>query len=191
MYQGKYNQQQHQQRRKRRRKLNNRALILLASLVLIVGMAAGGTVAWLITNTGAVQNTMVPASVPITINETVNSTTKTKTSVVVTNNGNTDAYIRVAIVANAVDEAGNVIAGTPPTYNVDTTNWELMDDGYYYYKGIVHAQSSTPALFSGNVNFADGEVNILAESIQVLGGYNNQKPETYAWGRTYNNGNWT
>lgn len=189
MYQGKYNQQQHQQRRRRRRKLNNRALILLASLVLIVGMAAGGTVAWLITNTGAVQNTMVPASVPITINETVKGTTKS--AVTVTNTGNTDAYIRVAIVANAVDENGNVIAGTPPTYNVDTTKWELKNDGYYYYKGIVSAQSSTPALFIGNVNFANGEVNILAESIQVLGGYNNQKPETYAWGRTYNNGSWT
>ena len=188
MYQGKYNQQQPQQRRRRRRKLNNRALLLLASLVLIVGMAAGGTVAWLITNTGAVQNTMVPASVPITINETVSGTTKT--SVVVTNNGNTDAYIRVAIVANAVDEYGNVIVGDHPTYNVDTTKWAPID-GYYYYKGIVPAQSSTPALFSGDVNFADGEVNILAESIQVLGGYNNQKPETYAWGRTYNNGNWT
>ena len=189
MYQGKYNQQQHQQRRRRRRKLNNRALILLASLVLIVGMAAGGTVAWLITNTGAVQNTMVPASVPITINEIVSDTFKT--SVTVKNTGNTDAYIRVAIVANAVDENGNVIAGDHPTYAVDTTKWEPMDDGYYYYKGSGPAQGSTPALFCVNVNFADGEVNILAESIQVLGGYNNQKPETYAWGRAYNNGSWT
>lgn len=188
MYQGKYNQQQHQQRRKRRRKLNNRALILLASLVLIVGMAAGGTVAWLITNTGAVQNTMVPASVPITINETVNGTTKT--SVTVKNTGNTDAYIRVAIVANAVDKGGNVIAGNAPAYNVDATKWAPID-GYYYYKGIVPAQSSTPALFSGNVDFANGEVNILAESIQVHGGYNGQAPEYYAWGRTYSSGNWT
>lgn len=188
MYQGKYNQQQHQQRRKRRRKLNNRALILLASLVLIVGMAAGGTVAWLITNTGAVQNTMVPASVPITINETVKGTTKS--AVTVTNTGNTDAYIRVAIVANAVDENGNVIAGTRPAYNVDDTNWELID-GYYYYKGIVPSNGSTPELFSGSVNFADGEVNILAESIQVHGGYGGMAPEYYAWGRTYSSGNWT
>lgn len=188
MYQGKYNQQQHQQRRKRRRKLNNRALILLASLVLIVGMAAGGTVAWLITNTGAVQNTMVPASVPITINETVKGTTKS--AVTVTNTGNTDAYIRVAIVANAVDSAGNVIAGDHPAYTVNPTNWTQIGN-YYYYNGIVSSGESTAELFTGDVNFADGEVNILAESIQVLGGYNNQKPETYAWGRTYNNGNWT
>ncbi len=186
MYQGKYNQQQ--QRRRRRRKLNNRALILLASLVLIVGMAAGGTVAWLITNTGAVQNTMVPASVPITINETVSGTTKS--DVTVTNTGNTDAYIRVAIVANAVDKDGNVIVGKHPAYNVDTANWTLID-GYYYYKGIVSAGGKTAELFTGNVSFADGEVNILAESIQVHGGFNNQKPETYAWGRTYNNGSWT
>lgn len=187
MYQGKYNQQQHQQRRKRRRKLNNRALILLASLVLIVGMAAGGTVAWLITNTGAVQNTMVPASVPITINETVSGTTKT--SVTVKNTGNTDAYIRVAIVANAVDENGNVIAGDHPAYTVNPTNWTQIGN-YYYYNGIVSSGGQTAKLFSDDVNFADGEVNILAESIQVLGGYNNQKPETYAWGRTYNNGSW-
>lgn len=188
MYQGKYNQQ-HQQRRKRRRKQNNKPLLLLACLVLIFALATTGTLAWLITNTGAVQNTMVPASVPITINEEISD--KTKTSVVVTNTGNTDAYIRVAIVANAVDENGNVIAGDHPTYAVDTTKWEPMDDGYYYYKGIVPAQGSTPALFKGNVDFANGEVNILAESVQALGGYNNQKPETYAWGRTYNNGSWT
>ena len=189
MYQGKYNQQQHQQRRKRRRKLNNRALILLASLVLIVGMAAGGTVAWLITNTGAVQNTMVPASVPIIINEKISGTT-TKESVQIVNDGNTDAYIRVAIIANAVDKDGNVIAGNVPTYNVDTTKWELKNDGYYYYKGIVSAKGSTPPLFIGNVDFADGEVNILAESIQVHGGYGGMAPEMYAWGVPYNNGNW-
>lgn len=188
MYQGKYNQQQHQQRRRRRRKLNNRALILLASLVLIVGMAAGGTVAWLITNTGAVQNTMVPASVPITINEAVSGTTKT--SVTVKNTGNTDAYIRVAIVANAVDADGNVIAGDHPAYTVNPTNWTQIGN-YYYYNGIVSSGESTAELFTGDVNFADGEVNILAESIQVLGGYNGQAPEYYAWGRTYSSGNWT
>lgn len=151
-------------------------------------MAAGGTVAWLITNTGAVQNTMVPAKVPISITEEISNSTKT--SVVVTNDGNTDAYIRVAIVANAVDEYGNVIAGNAPEYTVDPTNWTKIGN-YYYYKGIVPAQGSTPALFSGNVDFANGEVNILAESIQVLGGYNGQAPEYYAWGRTYNNRNWT
>ena len=187
MYQGKYNQQ-HQQRRKRRRKQNNKPLLLLACLVLIFALATTGTLAWLTTNTGAVQNTMLPASVPITINETVSGTTKT--SVVVTNTGNTDAYIRVAIVANAVDKDGNVIAGNAPVYTVDNTKWDLID-GYYYYKGIVPSNGSTPALFSGDVSFANGEVNILAESIQVLGGYNDQKPETYAWGRTYNNGSWT
>lgn len=180
MYQGKYNQQ-HQQRRRRRRKLNNRALILLTSLVLIVGMAAGGTVAWLIANTGAVQNTMIPAKVPISITETVSGTTKT--SVAVTNNGNTDAYIRVAIVANAVDSSGNVIDGTAPKFSVSSSWTEI--DGYYYYNGIVHPGESTAELFSDDVNFANGEVNILAESIQVLGSYNGEKPEHYAWGVTY------
>ena len=184
MYQGKYNQQ----RRKRRRKQNNKPLLLLACLVLIFALATTGTLAWLTTNTGAVQNTMLPASVPIIINETVSGTTKS--AVTVTNDGNTDAYIRVAIVANAVDSDGNVIAGTKPVYTVDNTKWDLID-GYYYYKGIVPSKGNTPALFSGNVNFANGEVNILAESIQVHGGYKGQAPENYAWGVTYRDGNWS
>lgn len=187
MYQGKY----HQKGRypQKRRKHNRKPLLLLASLVLIFALATTGTLAWLITNTGAVQNTMVPASVPITIHETFDGTTKR--GVTVQNTGNTDAYIRVAIVANAVDDNGNVIAGTVPSYIVDTTKWQLLDDGYYYYKGTVAPNGSTTGLFTEAVTVTGGEINILAESIQALGGYNGQAPEKYAWGVTYNGGVWS
>lgn len=163
--------------------------LTLLALVLVVAMAVGGTAAYLLTNTGAITNTFTPAAVPISINETINGTTKT--SVTVTNTGNTDAYIRVAIVANAVDADGNIVAGTAPAYEVDTTKWDLVD-GYYYYKGVVAPEGTTAPLFKEGVDFANGEVNILAQSIQAGGtGPDGKDPEVYAWGVDYNNGSWS
>lgn len=171
----------------RRRRRSNKSLALLISLVMIAAVAVGGTLAWLTTDTDPVRNTMVPAGVPIRIDEKVDGTVKK--DVTITNNGNVDAYIRVAVIANAVDEDGNIIPGVVPSTPVNSDKWQAID-GYYYYKGIVPAGGKTESLFSGEVNFANGEVNILAESIQVQGGYNETKPETYAWGMIYTNGEW-
>ena len=164
-----------------------RPLLLLASLVLLLALAVGGTVAWLNSSSGPVTNTMIPGQVPITINETFNGTTKS--GVTVTNKGNIDAYIRVAIVANAVDENGNIIAGTAPSYTVDETKWQLLD-GYYYYKGAVKPDRTTEQLFKGDVKVTGGELNILAESIQVLGGINGQTASANAWGHSFDGNEW-
>lgn len=167
---------------------SRRPLLLLVSLVLILALAVGGTVAWLNTSSGPVTNTMTPGQVPITIKETFDGTTKS--GVTVTNTGNIDAYIRVAIVANAVDAEGNIIAGTAPSYTINETNWQYLD-GYYYYKGAVAPDGTTKELFTKPVTVTGGELNILAESIQVLGGYGGKTASEYAWGVVYNNGSWT
>lgn len=164
-----------------------RPLLLLVSLVLLLALAVGGTVAWLNTSTTPVENTMIPGNVPITINETFDGTTKSGVSV--TNNGNIDAYIRVAIVANAVDGEGNIIAGTAPSYNVNNTNWQYLE-GYYYYKGAVAPGETTAALFTDPVTVAGGELNILAESIQVLGGTDGKTASVYAWGHSFDGSAW-
>ena len=165
-----------------------RPLLLLVSLVLLLALAVGGTVAWLNTSTTPVENTMIPGNVPITINETFNGATKSEVSV--TNTGNIDAYIRVAIVANAVDENGNIIAGTAPSYVVNTDYWQLLeDDGYYYYKGAVAPGETTAALFTDPVTVT-GELNILAESIQVLGGIDGETASVYAWGHSFDGNEW-
>ena len=170
---------------------SRRPLLLLASLVLLLALAVGGTVAWLNSSSGPVTNTMIPGQVPITINEKFENGTKSDVSV--TNNGNIDAYIRVAIVANAVDENGNIIAGTAPSYVslVNTDYWQLLeDDGYYYYKGAVAPGDTTKPLFTDDVTVTDGELNILAESIQVLGGIDGKTASVYAWGVVYTDGSW-
>ena len=165
-----------------------RPLLLLVSLVLLLALAVGGTVAWLNTSTTPVENTMIPGNVPITINETFDGTFKSGVSV--TNTGNIDAYIRVAIVANAVDENGNIIAGKAPSYTVNEKKWQKLEDGYYYYKGAVAPNGTTEALFSGRVDVTGGELNILAESIQVLGGFDGKTASVYAWGAVYRDGSW-
>ena len=170
---------------------SRRPLLLLASLVLLLALAVGGTVAWLNTSSGPVTNTMTPGNVPITINETFTGATKSEVSV--TNNGNIDAYIRVAIVANAIDAEGNVVAGNKPVYTINTANWQELD-GYYYYKGAVAPNGTTEALFSGDVKVTDvkvtGELNILAESIQVLGGIKGETASVYAWGHSFDGNEW-
>ena len=165
-----------------------RPLLLLVSLVLLLALAVGGTVAWLNTSTGPVENTMIPGNVPITINEKFENGTKRDVSV--TNDGNIDAYIRVAIVANAVDGEGNIIAGTAPTFTVDESKWQKLDDGYYYYKGAVAPNGKTEALFTEPVTVT-GELNILAESIQALGGIDGKTASEYAWGAVYSDGSWS
>ena len=145
-------------------------LTLFVALVLLLTRAVGGSLAWLVSNDN-VTNSMVPGEVPIQINETVSN--NVKSDVTVTNDGNIQAFIRVAIIANAVDEQGNVTTvGNKPSFTV-SSDWTEID-GYYYYNGIVEPKGTpgnrTAPLFTTDVSFANGEINILAESIQVQGG---------------------
>ena len=165
---------------------SKKPLTLFVALVLLLTLAVGGSLAWLVSD-DHVTNTMEPGNVPITINETVSN--NTKSSVTVTNNGNIQAFIRVAIIANAVDEKGNVTVGEKPNFAVSTAWTEI--GGYYYYNGIVEPKGGKTAdLFTGPVTF-NGEINILAESIQVLGGVTSDGSASVdAWGVVYSNDTW-
>lgn len=162
-------------------------LTLFVALVLLLTLAVGGSLAWLVSNDN-VTNSMVPGQVPITIHEEFDGTTKS--DVYVTNDGNIQAFIRVAIIANAVDDQGNVTTGTAPVYNVNTSKWTQIGN-YYYYNGIVEPKGNTDALFTDSVE-VNGEINILAESIQALGGTSGDGRASYdAWGHSFNGTSWT
>lgn len=166
---------------------SKKPLTLFVALVLLLTLAVGGSLAWLVSD-DKVTNSMVPGQVPITIHEQFDGTTKS--DVYVTNDGNIQAFIRVAIVANAVDEQGNATTGTAPVYNVNTSKWTQIGN-YYYYNGIVEPKGKTDALFTDSVE-VNGEINILAESIQVLGGITSDGSASVdAWGHTFAGGSWT
>lgn len=172
---------------------SKKPLTLFVALVLLLTLAVGGSLAWLVSDDD-VTNSMVPGQVPIQINETVSN--NVKSDVTVTNNGNIQAFIRVAIIANAVDAQGNVTTGQAPQFSYNADKWQPLSDGYYYYKGVVEPKGTTgdttAPLFTGPVDFANGEINILAESIQVLGGVTGDGKASFdAWGHTFANDSWT
>ena len=165
---------------------SKKPLTLFVALVLLLTLAVGGSLAWLVSNDD-VTNSMVPGQVPIEIDDVINGTTKT--SITIQNTGNIDAYIRVAVVANKVDKDGNITVGTAPELKLGA-DWQKLEDGYDYYKGVVAPKASTESL--GSIDFTDAEVNILAESIQVLGGVTGDgNASVDAWKASFNGSVWT
>ena len=150
-----------------------RQVLLLAALVVIAMGVVGGTVAYLVTNTAPVVNTFTPGVVSCEIDETFDGTTKS--NVYVTNTGNTNAYIRAAIIVTWKDAAGNIAAtvpakGTDYTLELNETDW-VEHDGYYYYKGSVAPNAQTENLIetcTAKNPYGDYtlSVEILADAIQ-------------------------
>jgi hypothetical protein len=75
--------------------LKIKTVILFAALLIVIGAAVNGSVAFLFTNTDDVINTFVPGSVTGEITETFNA--DSKTSAKIKNTGNVTAYVRVAV----------------------------------------------------------------------------------------------
>lgn len=119
----------------------NRATVLLMAILMLVGVVAGSTVAYLIAKTSDVENTFTYGEVSCQVGETFNGTTKE--NVYVTNTGNISAYIRATYVVNWVDSAGNIVASNPDGYEYKVTEnpdkrWiKSTTDGYFYYPEAV------------------------------------------------------
>ena len=93
MYQGAY-----VKKRRKSRVRMNRATVLLMAILVLIGVVAGSTVAYLIDKTDRVANTFEYAKVSCEITENFDKTTKS--NVQVKNTGTTDAYIRATYVVN-------------------------------------------------------------------------------------------
>ncbi len=114
---------------------------LLASLLLVVGVTVGGTLAYIVADSGPVENTFTPSVVTTYVEEDIES--NVKKDVKIKNTGDTTAYIRAAVVVTWQDEAGNVL-GEKPVENEDYTidyvlasGWVQGADGFYYWTSPV------------------------------------------------------
>ena len=154
--------------------------ILLAAIAVLALGIVGGTSAYLLTNTGNVVNTFTPSRVTCAVIEdpfTQNVSTE-KTNVKIQNTGDTEAYIRAAIIVTWQDSIGNVSATLPVagetedyTIYINSADWVLKSDGFYYYKNPVAPNVSTANLINScTVNKANDQytlcVEILADAIQ-------------------------
>ena len=169
MYQGAY-----VKKRRKSRVRMNRATVLLMAILMLIGVVAGSTVAYLIDTTGQVANTFEYAKVSCEITENFDKTTKS--NVQVKNTGTISAYIRAAVVANWIDADGNIAASVPEGYSYDLTcssgSWAQGSDGFFYYLLPVAPGALTEgSLLTCTVACSENpeytlSVEVLAEAIQ-------------------------
>lgn len=173
MYKGKYSN------RKKRRLAPWAAL----ALALVLTLSVGGTIAYLITDTGPVTNTFTPGNVACEVIEPGwKDGHTTKENVTIQNTGNTDAYIRAAIVVTWQNASSGNVLGKAPVLGSDytlqlatDTGWDITtSDGYYYYATAVSANNSTGILINECkvLKSAPAEgytlcVEVLADAIQA------------------------
>lgn len=192
MYQGAHIRKGRPKRKVRYRV--NKTLFALLAIVMVIGAVVGSTVAYLITNTGPVENQFTYAGVSCEVKEDFNETEKK--NVKITNTGSTDAYIRATYVVNWVDAQGNIVASVPDGYSYTLTEnhdskWTKGDDGYFYYLKPVAPKASTPgSLLTCKVTYPENpeyrlSVEILATAIQSTPA----KAVEEAWGVTPSSGN--
>ncbi len=152
-----------------------RLAMMVLSIVLLLGVAIGGTIAWLSTKTTPVTNTFTPAKVTCKVEENFDENTGVKTKVNVTNTGNIAVYIRVKLVTYRTNDAGQHIGGKAdlPEFTLGK-NW--VEYGEYYYYTLPVAPDEKPAAnlsdsmtLTGSYEDADGgkqALDVMAEAIQ-------------------------
>lgn len=188
MYHGKYEAKHLQHKRKHRK--NNRPGILLFSLLALVTTMVGGTLAYLVTGTEPVTNTFEPSFVDCEVSEDFDGSQKSHVNV--TNTGDTDAYVRVKLVAYRANDEGQHIGGIAeiPAFNPGA-GWVKNGDHYYYIKPVAPGQKPAEDFIdsitlSGSYTDADGGrqvIEVMAEAIQANGvADNGTKAVVEAWG---------
>lgn len=157
----------------RKSRLSRKSLVVIAALALVFVAAIGTTIAYLSTGTGEVTNTFIPGRVSCKVNESFNGSTKS--NVKIENTGNTDAYIRAAIVVNWVDASGNVYGQAPGAndYSLSLGSGWTQSGGYYYWTSPVAPGAETGVLISSAAPVADAapdgytlQVTVLASAVQ-------------------------
>lgn len=172
-----------------------RSLVLVVSVLALVLAVAGGTLAWLVANSGPVTNTFTPATVSCKVEETFKN--NVKSNVNVKNTSNIDAYLRVKLVTYRVNEADQHIGGTAAIPNFTPGEGWVEHDGFYYYTKPVAPNTVPENPLIGTLGITLSEytdvdggkqvIEVMAEAIQ-------SQPDSavqQAWGVTIDNGNVT
>lgn len=192
MYQGKHipRDSRRAPRQNRRFRWNRQFVLLVSILALLVGIV-GSSLAYLITQTGSVENTFQPSRVTCCIDENFDGSSKS--NVKVTNTGDTDAYIRAYIVVTWTDDDGNIVAQKPVAgedYSLvipTNTGWSKGSDGFYYYASSVAPNGQTGTLIKScspmgeNAKKYKLTVDIIADAVQSKGDSSDGKPVEIAW----------
>ena len=191
------------------KKYINKKSIIITSVMLLLLVTVGTTLAYIFTETTPVENTFKPSKVSCAVVEnggtpvtgSVTDTGNVKENVQIKNTGDTDAYIRVAVVVNWASADGSCVWAQKPadddytiTYNL-SNGWFNGGDGFYYYSKAVSPGESTSVLIDEAKQHlaapkgTDGTQYYL--SIEIVASAIQSTPETVVenhWGVTVENG---
>lgn len=159
------------------------ALCLAACLAAVA--VVGGTLAYF-TDSEEAENVFTVGNVDITLTEP-NWDAEEKEDVypgeplakdpTVTNDGANPCFVRISVTGlGQFGEKGDITYRTDYVTDKLGTNWELYDDGYFYYTGVLEIGATTDALFDQIVmptGLTGGEeaepVVVTAEAVQAQG----------------------
>jgi hypothetical protein len=104
-----------------------RRMVAALALALILICTVGGTLAYVFTHSNSVENTFTPSHVATKVVETFDKAIKS--DVKIQNIGDTDAYIRAAIVVTWKNEETKAVYAKKPVEGTDySIEWNLTDD---------------------------------------------------------------
>lgn len=166
----------------------NKAAVLLLSMILLIGIAVGTTVAFLVARTEPMKSTFEYAKVSCEV-------TGSKENVQIKNTGNTAAYIRATYVVTWRDMSGNIVPSVPEGYtytlteNPDNT-WKKIGDYFYYPTPVESGSSTLGSLLNCTVTHPANPEYVL--NVEILTSTIQSTPAnavTEAWGVTPSSGN--
>lgn len=195
-----YNPKHSTPRRPGRPLSSRKALFALVSVLVLIFAAVGVTVAYLQTQTDPLENEFTPAKVSCEVAETFDGSVKSDVSI--RNTGDTDAFIRVSVVANWVKtDSENVTsvyaqqpaAGTDYTLTLATNaneNWLKDGNGFYYHKAAVKPGESTAVLIAACTPIEGRAPAGYTLAVEIVASAIQASPETVAeehWKATVEN----
>lgn len=146
------------------KKFISKKFIVITAVALLLFVTVGSTLAYIFTKTEPVENTFNPSKVACAVVENNNPdenradivpNDSIKTNVQIKNTGDTDAYIRVAVVVNWMSADGTRVWAQKPIENTDYTmtlasiaDWIRGADGFYYYGKDVSPNHLTELLIT-------------------------------------------
>lgn len=161
-------------------KMKLTALIVSAALICT---AVAATVAFIIDTTDPIENVMTPSKVACQVTETFEN--DVKTNVAVKNTGDTEAYIRAAIVVTWMSEDKTKVTAAKPQEGTDYTmifadnsDWLKGTDGYYYYKKAVAPSASTGILIASCTPVGNNAPAGFYLSVEIVASAIQSVPET-------------
>ena len=139
-----------------------KAVAFLVLTVVLSVAIVGSTLAYIFVKTNELNNTFTPGEVEISI-----------TGDDITNTGDTDVYVRAAVVVTWVNTTDGSTLSTTPVAGVDydvefntADGWTKGSDGFWYYTGVVKAAN-------------DGDDDVAPTLITSLTQTDSQKKDGY------------